>query len=320
LDRESSSSGGWTKQLRRLNKIVFICLCVLAIVFSIDYVTENLRAGQVTVLRDVPYANDKNPAHRLDLFVPLSGSILTGRPLVIWIHGGAWVEGDKKRSPVQVLTHYGYVGASINYRFSQEAKFPAQLQDCELALAWLRKHSREYGIDPKRIGVWGHSAGGHLAAMVGVMSAGLKPGAPGSVQAVCDWAGPTDLSTFISQCQPDNRLHPSSPTAPLAGLLGDLPQKVPDKAQAASPVSWVKAGVPPFLIVHGGDDDLVPVEQAKELYDKLQQVNTPVDLDILKGQGHNVATEETLKEAIRFFDKYLKWHFFSAPPIVVQKN
>jgi len=279
-----------------------------------------VRASQVTVLRDVPYANDKNPAHTLDLYVPQGGPILTGRPLVIWIHGGAWKEGDKRRSPAPLLTNYGYVSASINYRFAKEAISPAQVQDCELALAWLRKHSRDFGINPKRIGVWGHSAGGHLAAMVGVMSAGTKAGAPTSIEAVCDWAGPTDLVTFSSQCRPDNRLDVDSPTGPLAEFLGDLPKNVPDKAKAASPVYLVKPGMPPFLIVHGDKDDVVPLEQSKEFYEKLKQVKAPVDLDIMPGIGHDISTREALEEALRFFEKYLKPHHMSAPPIVVQKS
>src|SRR5277367_394504 len=283
-------------------------------------VTEMLRADQMTVIRNLPYANDGNPAHRLDLYMPLNGPLLTGRPLVIWVHGGGWEEGDKRNSPAPLLTHLGIVAASINYRLSAEAKFPAQFEDCELALAWLRKHSREYGINPRKIGIWGHSAGGHLAALVGLKSAGLRPGADASVQAVCVWAGPTDFLTFASQCDPNNDLNPDSPKGPLAKLLGSVPKDAPDKAKAASPVTFVKPGVPPFLIVHGDSDDLVPVQQAKELYEKLQQVNAPVDLDIIKGRGHDLATEETLKEVLRFFEKYLKPHFFSAPPIVVQKN
>jgi acetyl esterase/lipase len=289
-------------------------------VFSIDLVIETVRANQVNVLRDLPYANDNDPAHRLDLYVPLSGPIMTGRPLIIWVHGGAWSKGDKGRSPMPMLTHFGYVGASINYRLSDRAKFPAQLQDCEQALAWLRKHSREYGINPKKIGVWGHSAGGHLAALMGLSNVGRKPGESGSVQAVCDWSGPSDLLTFASQCQPSCELEPNSPTGPIAQLLGGLPKDLPDTAKAASPVYWVKAGAPPFLIVHGTDDDLVPVGQAKELYEKLQQVGAPVDIDILKDTKHNVGTRESFEEVIRFFDRYLKPHILSAPPIVVQKG
>jgi acetyl esterase/lipase len=306
--------------LGRLNKILFVCLCTLAIVFCIDLITETIRANQITVIRDVPYANDNNPAHRLDLYVPLSGPLLTGRPLVIFVHGGGWEAGDKKDSPALLLTRFGFVAASLNYRLSKEAQYPAQLEDCEKALAWLRKHSREYGINPRKIGIWGHSAGAHLAALVGLKSAGLKPGAPESVQAVSIWAAPTDFLTFASQSQPDNNLHPDSATGPIARLLGGTPKDAPDKAKAASPVTWVKAGVPPFLIIHGDVDDLVPVQQSKELYDKLQQVNAPVDLDIIKGQNHDLRAKEALEEAIRFVDKYLKPHFFPAPPIVVHNN
>jgi acetyl esterase/lipase len=320
LGRKSFRLGGRTKQMHRFKKILFVCFCTMAVVFCIDLIIEMLRANQVTVIRDVPYANDGNPAHRLDLYVPLYGPILTGRPLVVWVHGGGYIEGDKKKSPAPLMNHFGFVSASINYRLSNEAKFPAQLQDCQMALAWLRKHSREYGIDPKRIGLWGHSAGGHLVSLVAAHAAGLKPGQENSVQAVCDWAGPADFLTFASQCGPDNKLKPDSPTGVIARFLGGLPKDVPDKAKAASTITWVKPGMPPFLIVHGEQDDLVPVAQAKELYEKLQQVNAPVDLDIIKDRGHDLATQEALEEVIRFFQKYLEPNFFFAPPIVVQKH
>ena len=124
--------------------------------------TDKSRARE---LRDLPYVTNGHERQRLDLFLPPDNG--SSRPLVVWVHGGGWEQGSKDRCPAKALVARGYAVASIGYRLSQHAIFPAQIEDCKAAIRWLRAHAQEYGIDPKRVGVWGASAGGHLVALLG---------------------------------------------------------------------------------------------------------------------------------------------------------
>ncbi|MBN2000034.1 alpha/beta hydrolase, partial [candidate division KSB1 bacterium] len=178
--------------------ILQLCLIVLML-FQCNFAqdkTEKMMTEENT-FRDVEFADINEKSLLLDLYIPAAEGPL---PLVIWIHGGAWRAGDKNVTPaVPLLTDHGFAVASISYRFSQHAIFPAQLHDCKAAVRWLRAHANKYHLDPLRFGVWGASAGGHLAAMLGTTGdegtlegkVGRKRGSS-RVQAVCDWFGPTD--------------------------------------------------------------------------------------------------------------------------------
>ncbi len=174
---------------------------VKAYMFGIDRIDVRpaaVTAGGMKFLRDVPYIEDGHERHLLDLFLPAKAA---GRlPLVVWIHGGGWQAGSKEGCPAQWLVGKGYVVASINYRLSQHAVFPAQIEDCKAAIRWLRAHSAEYAIDPDRIGVFGGSAGGHLVALLGTTGNvkdlegnGGNLDQSSRVQCVVDWYGPTDF-------------------------------------------------------------------------------------------------------------------------------
>ena len=151
----------------------------------------------VKALRNLEYARVGDKKLLLDLYLPEKpqGPL----PLVIWIHGGAWLGGDKADCPARRLVQRGYAVASVNYRLSNEAIFPAQIKDCKAAVRWLRAHTAEYGLDAGHFGVWGASAGGHLVALLGTsgdtkdFDKGENLGVSSRVQAVCDWFGPTDL-------------------------------------------------------------------------------------------------------------------------------
>lgn len=267
---------------------------------------------------DVKYVPDGDDAQALDIYFP-EAAAEKPLPLLIWIHGGGWSGGSKAGMPYMSQLPRGYVAASIEYRFSQKAVFPAQIQDCQAAIRFLRANAKKYSIDPERIGVGGASAGGHLAALVGT-SGGKKtfPAIGGNedqsdrVQAVCDIFGPTNFWTVIKQADEDKNVknifkwNNGDPYSRLiAAKLGE------DKAKcdAVSPVQYVSKDNPPFLILHGDHDTLVPYAQSVELTDLLTKASVEVTLQKLPGAGHggaSFALPAVAKLTVAFFDKHLK--------------
>jgi acetyl esterase/lipase len=238
----------------------------------------------IKVLRNLPYIEGGHEQNRLDLYLPEKAE---GRlPLVIWVHGGGWQGGSKDFCPVVPLTAKGFAAASINYRLSQHAVFPAQLQDCKAAIRWLRANAAKYHLDPDRVGVGGDSAGGHLVALLGTTGDVKKlEGTQGNldqssrVQAVVDWFGPTDFVTW----EPNfNKTVYSFITA----LIGGPANENPEKARKASSIFYVNKDSAPFLIMHGDKDDVVPLAQSEELAKALKKADVEVSLHIVKGSGH----------------------------------
>jgi acetyl esterase/lipase len=207
--------------------------------------------------KDLAYVTHGGPSQTLDLYAPKKAKDV---PLIVWIHGGAFLFGSKEGFPVEpVPLHFlleGYAVASINYRLSPEAVFPAQLEDCKAAIRWLRAHAGEFGIDPNRIGVWGASAGGNLAALVGTtgevrdFDVGENLGYSSRVQAVCDFFGPTDFLQMDAHRLPGGQIH-DAPDSPESKLIGGPIQDNPDKVRRVNPITYVTKSAPPFLIVHG---------------------------------------------------------------------
>jgi acetyl esterase/lipase len=258
-----------------------------------------------------PYVN--NQANVLDLWLPAyldtasNGKVY---PLVVFIHGGAWEGGDKSIMTCQgQFIDSGYAVASINYRSTHETAHPAQIEDCKRAISWLRSHARLLKIDPDRIGVWGVSAGGHLAALLGTTcDTSVYPWespekVSSSVQAVCDWCGPTDLKTIAKEAGTTYIL-----SRAVKLLLGGSPEDKPELADEVSPVTHVHKGCPPFLIVHGQDDTIVPVEQSEELAKALKSARSNCTLEIIPGANHNFYNVKTINRVIQFFDLVLKKH------------
>ncbi|WP_116126355.1 alpha/beta hydrolase [Lewinella sp. IMCC34183] len=221
-----------------------------------------------TVLHaDLNYAGDTLSKHLLDLYLPPDA---TGPlPLVVWIHGGAWMLNDKyadmsyMQQTVHDIVAEGYALASIDYRFSTQAVFPAQLQDCYGALGFLTEHAADYGLDTSRIALIGFSAGGHLASLAGLAhNARIDDfypyGSPRDfrIRGVVDFYGPASLIMFPGADDPDS---------PESRLLGAAPMERPDLAAAASPVTYVDTGDPPFLIVQGEKDESVDPSQSRLL-------------------------------------------------------
>jgi acetyl esterase/lipase len=237
-------------------------------------------------------------------------------PLIVLIHGGGWRGGDKGGGcPLLPQTQRGYVIACLNYRFSSQAIFPAQIQDCQAAIRFFRANAKKYNIDPAHIGVWGDSAGGHLVALLGT-AGGSKAFAPiggnesqsDRVQAVVDWYGPTNFLTIASQAPANDVLHSDSPDSPVSRLLGGPVPQHKDLALSASPVHYVSKDSAPILIEHGTADNIVPIAQSQELADALQKAGAEVTFHKLAGAGHGpgVSRDGFLGVIVEFFDKHLK--------------
>jgi acetyl esterase/lipase len=237
---------------------------------------------------NVPYNNDNLPKHLLDIYLPAGAN--GNLPLVILIHGGGWLSNDKyadigymKKTVAEIISS-GFALASIDYRFSTQAVFPAQMLDCNRAISFLYDNAEKYGFDRTRFAVMGFSAGGHLASMVGLSKNENVPSffMPGtsksfSFRAVVDFYGPAELILF-----PGN----NDPKSPEALLIGAAPLDRPDLAKAASPVTYVDKNDPPFLIIHGEKDELVSPKQSQLLGSWLKLAGVPKELIIVKDAPH----------------------------------
>ncbi len=273
----------------------------------------------VLLERDIAYIPDGDEAQRLDLYLPETPAE-SPLPLVVHIHGGGWMGGSKFPCPFASLVNQGYAVASVEYRFSQKAVFPAQIQDCQAAIRWLRANGQHYNLDIDHVGVVGGSAGGHLSALVGA-SGGKKvfPVIGGNeeqsdrVQCVCDIFGPTNFTTVMQQAADDKNVRNiftfNSPDDPYSRLIGLSLEADRGKTDAVSPIHYVSKETPPMLILHGTHDALVPYAQSAELAGALEANGVPVWLQTLTGSGHGgPAFEKPEISALiqKFFDKYLK--------------
>ena len=223
----------------------------------------------------------------LDLYLPASDNA----SVVLWVHGGAWHSGSKENPPLGLL-EYGYAIASVDYRLSVEAPFPAMVHDIKAAVRFLRANGEALGIKSEKIVIGGASAGGHLAALVGSTNRhqvlegtiGDFTNVNSDVQGVIDLYGPTNLLSILAQSTP----HGIRVQAPaLALLFGKPPEKAPADARLASPVFHVDASDPPFFIGHGDQDIQVPINQAHELVGKLHSEHVEVHFEIVHGAGHS---------------------------------
>jgi acetyl esterase/lipase len=260
------------------------------------------------------YYTQRNPRSNmqtLDLYLPASKSVKPPYKVIVWIHGGSWLGGDKNMDclPCKLYSDK-YAVASLNYRFSNEAVFPAQIYDIKAAVRFLRGNAKKYHLDKDRIAVWGTSAGGHLAALLGT-SGDVKPleGSSGwnkessKVQAVIDWCGPTDFTTIESQAGPNNKIRFDKPGTALYDLMGAAMDK--QSLASASPVRYVTKDDPPFLIMHGDLDDAIPPAQSQELYEVLRDAGVDANYHLLKGYAHGFAAPEHFKFVEDFLSETL---------------
>jgi acetyl esterase/lipase len=283
--------------------------------FLLPWVCSKTSGTEYKILRDIPYADTKNPKQTLDLVVPHAPSSLPPLPLVVWIHGGGWKNGDKRsghrpdRLPAIVKTGR-FVGATLSYRLSGESKWPSQIHDCKAAVRWLRGNSKKFGIDPKRIAVWGSSAGGHLVSMLGASgdNAQLEGKLGGysnqssRVSAVVNYYGPSALLKMDDY--PSKIVH-NAPHSPESQLIGSPIQKSKFKALQASPLHHVSSDDAPHIHFHGTNDSLVPFNQSVIYHKALKKAGVQSILITSRTGGHNMPTTFTKRFVLPFLDHTL---------------
>jgi acetyl esterase/lipase len=264
----------------------------------------------VKVMRDLEYANVDGRKLLLDLYLPEKAT--EPLPVIIGIHGGGWAAGSKEGAQGVRQAGRGYAVACIGYRLSGEAIFPAQIEDCKAAVRWLRAHARDYGLDPDHFGATGHSAGGHLSSLLGTTGSirefdkGDHLEQSSRVRAVCALSGPTDLLQMDAHALAKAPLKHDAPNSPESRLIGGAIQENKDKAARANPIVYVSKDCPPFLLIHGDQDPLVPPHQAELLADALKSAGIEVKLHLVAGAGHGVGGREVNDLIDQFFDSHLK--------------
>jgi len=260
---------------------------------------EKLDGGQE--LRDIEYAVADGESLKLDLYLPQATN--SSPPLVVWIHGGGWKNGDKAKVNPAILrlVDDGYAVASINYRLKDLSIHPKNIHDCKGAIRWLRVHAATYGYDPERIAVGGGSAGGHLALLLGLGSGvdalegtvGGNTGQSSAVRAIIDLYGPSELNIMADAQERFNRAHDFDP----------------EQLAEASPLNYLTQDDPPVLIFHGDQDRTVPVGQSILLHERYRQLGLESELHILEGAGHGgreFSAAPRYRQIKAFLDRYLK--------------
>ncbi len=249
-------------------------------------------SADVAVLRDVVFGTGGDRDLTMHIVMPKEKATAPS-PVYVWIHGGGWQGGKKDGGIGQTvpLVRRGFIGATIEYRLTGEASFPAQIQDCKCAIRYLRAHAEKYNIDADRIAVGGSSAGGHLAALLGT-SGGVKelegsggwPDQSSTVQAVVDLYGPTDFKAFVTTKGFESHNRPGSPESKLLGG-GEVATNV-EGIKRVNPITYVDSADPPFLIIHGTNDRTVPVNQSEAIHKALQGAKVSSKLHVIDGAGH----------------------------------
>ena len=239
------------------------------------------------VRRDIEYAKVDDLSLKLDLHLPEKAR----PPLIVYVHGGAWRAGSKADMPLGALVRAGFAVASVDYRLSTQAPFPAQTHDLKAAIRFLRATQTQLGMDARQIVIAGSSAGGHLAALVGVTNGnkelegtvGEHPGANSDVQGIVSFFGASNLTSILGQST-EHGLKMRVPALQL--LLGGQPTEKPDLARLASPVEHLDAHDPPLLLIHGEADPQMPPAQSKELAAAYERAKRPVKLVMIPGAVH----------------------------------
>ena len=297
--------------LASLALVVAVAICGTQVAESAEGRRRRMEFKDVNIVRDVVYKHVNGRDLRLDIYSPKS--ITHPLPVLLWIFGNRWSRGSKNRPPPLNFISRGYVIVSIDYRLSGEAPFPAAIEDCKAAVRWIRANAAPYHFDPDHIGAWGHSAGGHLAALLGTSGgvaelegAGDNSSFSSRVQAVCDMSGPSDLQQFYEAVSNSNEGMAPIARSSIERFLGGSVEQNTAKAIAASPTTYVSKDDPPFLIIHGENDMTIPVNQSQVLAQKLKAAGVQVTLIVAEGRGHGVGGPAFAPEISSFFDKYLK--------------
>jgi acetyl esterase/lipase len=301
-------------------RTTIVIVAVASLCLSIPTSAVQSTSFRLTAVhRNLSYVTSGHPRQTLDLYLPTPPAVRTWQkppangyqtklPLVIWIFGGGFLVGSKDDTVPLELLSQGYAVASIGYRLSGDAKFPAQVEDCKAAIRWLRANSARFALDPERFAVFGESAGGYLAAMLGTtgdvkeFDVGENLEQSSRVQAVIDFYGPTDFLQNASAV--------ASAKTPEAFLLGGPILENKDKAAKANPIAYVTRDDPPFFIVHGDADKLVPYNQSQLLDAALTTANVPVAFHTVKGGGHGGFSDDRIGPMVT---KFIADHLLNSP-------
>jgi acetyl esterase/lipase len=282
---------------------------ILLVLFAVTCLqSAYAQAQDVDKYLNLEYAKPDGHALHLDLYVPKGA---TGPlPLVMWVHGGGWLAGDRSDGFFLPVVKSGFAVASIDYRLSQVAIFPAQIYDCKAAVRWLRSNAAKYNINPNKIGAAGASAGGHLVALLGTTNGDPQlegdegiTGVSSDVQAVVDYFGPTDFTAIKQDATPEQLRNLNDPVTRLFG--GPVFDHM-DLARLASPMAHVSSKACPFFIVQGDQDNIVPPSQSVHLNDALKKAGVSSELVIVKGAGHGFDDPASYAAAIGFLKKQLQ--------------
>lgn len=283
--------------------------CLIALVFPA--LAQCQAPAGYQVVRDLDYVGAGNPRQMLDLYLPETKAAQP-RPLVVFIHGGGWENGSKDQAGIllSLIKDKPYAGASINYRLTNEAIWPAQIHDCKAAIRALRAHAAENQIDPDRIAVFGISAGGHLVSLLGVtggvkeLEGALGPNLAQSSRVTCvlDFCGPSNFLTFGGE---GTIINVDDPKTGLSKLIGGTVKEKPDVARRASPVTYITKDDAPFLIIHGDKDNIVRYAQATEFDAALEKAQIPATLLTGTDGGHVFFSPQLIEHMRNFLDRHL---------------
>jgi acetyl esterase/lipase len=306
--------------MRNLWTILLLCIFCISLTFAAQTppakpklkpsVVTPVPAG-VKALKNLEYGKIGERKLLVDLFLPekAEGKL----PVIVWIHGGGWRSGSKEDCfALQTgFVQKGFAVASVGYRLTDEAIFPAQIEDCKSAVRWLRANADKYNLDADHIGAWGSSAGGHLVALLGTtgdietFDKGDNLQFSSAVQAVCDYYGPVDFQAFVTT--PGYERH-AGPESAETRLIGGQVLDNPEKAKKVSATTYVSKGDAPFLIIHGDKDPTVPVGQSIMFYDMLKKADVNADYHCIDGAKHGgpeFSNPEIISKVEIFFKKHL---------------
>lgn len=277
----------------------------LLIIFSCCIIKTQAQ-NEPEIIKNIVYAEDGNKKLQLDIYKPTQPKEPN---LIVWIHGGAWHSGSKENPPLGLLP-YGYALASVDFHASTEKPFPANVHDIKAAIRFLRANAKKYGYKADKTIIWGASSGGHLAALVATTNnnatlegnLGNYPEVSSSVQACLDFYGPTNFLTILNQSTPHG-LNVRLPA--LAVLLGKPVEQTSDLAKLASPIYQVDVTDPPIFIVHGEQDNQVPINQSIELLSVYKNLNLKTQIEFVPNAGHTDAIYYK-KEMMEKVNKFLK--------------
>jgi acetyl esterase/lipase len=269
-----------------------------------------------TVERNLVFSKPGTIELSLDLYRPdkFTGTL----PVVVWTFGSAWAGGGKQAQAGNAswLAQHGYAVAVIDHRGSGVAQWPAQAFDVKAAVRWLRANAAQYALDPSRFAAWGESSGGHLSSILGLTGDvaelegdGGSPGQSSRVQAVVDFFGPSDFLQMEAHKLTPNAMGHDAATSPESRLVGGAIQENKDKVAKANPLTYLTPDDPPFLIVHGEQDPLVPFHQSELMYEALKKAGRDVTFYKIAGAGHGGAAfynDLTKAMVLAFLDRNLK--------------